>query len=910
MAQAGVALSTPSRKQVIDLPLFMLRVAGMPIHELLRMRIPLTMKCLKEMTENQRWIEANTQWIIEKIEQEVPKQKDDKIRNQLIQYKRDIFNNRFPKKRSDHFHSVLPSSLLEQMKQWEEVWLTIKKLKEEASQHFPQELTKNREVLQEIIQDPNLLRGVVLTSRDLYYKVKKYIETPIPKQKARLRKVEYSLSKYISRVAAKTSPFSTFTSVGIGEWSSEHKDGKLHIASLQHKSHVQLNYANLLRVVDGLVKQPAVRKHLSYKVNPTLIVDEGKVKYIRRLDDSQRRARVFKTLETPVSLNLNPAIQAVFSILQSEDQGKIGFIELAKRLTEQLSTAPENVEKFLHQLIDLAILVPDLHLYEQTNEIIPSILELIKEWPEEIAQRTGSRLQDMEDILAQYGSASVEERAAYLQRVKEIYRDICTDLQIEISETSLGLLVYEDAILQEKSSFSLDNWKEYLNDLVAYQSIAPIFDVKFRIQSAIAQKFIEMYGEDGVCDKPGQFLSTVVPTLTEFYSAFLPTALPKDLELKNELKPIRILNELQREMGELLLERFKNEQEEVHLTHEELTSFAERIPKEIARRPLSHDCFVQLVSRSDGEDLLVLNQMYLGNTTFFTRFLSYFPEEEITQLLRNYLSTLYEKEGVLAEISGVYGFNANLHPPLTPYELSLPMLSPTRDKGEKINWEDLVMVYNKEKDRVILRHPELGEVTTLFLGTLIPMLIPFVVNFMATNFSNGHFSNWFHLFAEQKLTEEEKQQVRVYPRISVGRVVVARKKWIFPRSQLVYREARDDEFSYFTRVHEWRKKWDLPDRLFFRLAAERQSEESTFSLDPQATANTEEIDFTDFKPQYLDFENPLLVRMFGKMIADNSYYVIMEEMLPDIDNLALSSDGSSYVSELLVELSRPGLREE
>ncbi len=445
---------------------------------------------------------------------------------------------------------------------------------------------------------------------------------------------------------------------------------------------------------------------------------------------------------------------------------------------------------------------------------------------------------------------------------------------------------------------------------MAYQSIAPIFDVKFRIQSAIAQKFIEMYGEDGVCDKPGQFLSTVVPTLTEFYSAFLPTALPKDLELKNELKPIRILNELQREMGELLLERFKNEQEEVHLTHEELTSFAERIPKEIARRPLSHDCFVQLVSRSDGEDLLVLNQMYLGNTTFFTRFLSYFPEEEITQLLRNYLSTLYEKEGVLAEISGVYGFNANLHPPLTPYELSLPMLSPTRDKGEKINWEDLVMVYNKEKDRVILRHPELGEVTTLFLGTLIPMLIPFVVNFMATNFSNGHFSNWFHLFAEQKLTEEEKQQVRVYPRISVGRVVVARKKWIFPRSQLVYREARDDEFSYFTRVHEWRKKWDLPDRLFFRLAAERQSEESTFSLDPQATANTEEIDFTDFKPQYLDFENPLLVRMFGKMIADNSYYVIMEEMLPDIDNLALSSDGSSYVSELLVELSRPGLREE
>ena len=66
----------------------------------------------------------------------------------------------------------------------------------------------------------------------------------------------------------------------------------------------------------------------------------------------------------------------------------------------------------------------------------------------------------------------------------------------------------------------------------------------------------------------------------------------------------------------------------------------------------------------------------------------------------------------------------------------------------------------------------------------------------------------------------------------------------------------------------------------------------------------ENVDFTDFKPQYLDFENPLLVRMFGKMIADSSFHVIIEEMLPDIEELALIDEGKGYVSELLVELSQ------
>lgn len=904
MTKAGLSLATPLKKKVHDLPLFMLRVAGLPIDELQGMRIPSTIDLLDQMVQKKKWIASHTQPIVDQIEQEVPKQESDKIRNQLIQYKRDIFNHRFPKKNSQYFVPFLSDGLCDQMKQWEDVWKAVQELEVAAEQQFERDLVTSREVLQAVIQDPHFLGGIVLTSRDLYYKVKKYIETPVSKQKARLRKVEYALSKYISRVAAKTSPFSTFTSVGIGKW-TEQKNGMVSVPSLALESYVQLNHANVLRVVNGLIKHPDVKKHLSYKVNPTLIVDEGKVKYIRRVDDSKQRARVFQTLETPVSLNYTPAIQAVFSQFHSSAKVDIQYMDLLNTLADSLSTAPENVAKFLNQLIDLSILVPKIELYEQTEDIIQSVLSLIEQWPVEIARQTGERLQEMREIVANYSSATMDQRASALQRLKQIYQTICTDLEIEISETSLGLLIYEDVVLKEQASFSKEHWKTYLDDLAAYQEIAPIFDIKLRIQSAISQKFIELYGEDGVCEKPGQFLSMVIPTITDFYPAFLPNAMPEDIELKNEIESIRVLNELKREFGDLVRKRLMEKKDEVHFTREELASFGSRIPEMIAKRPLSHDCFVQLVSRGEGKDRLVLNQMYLGNATFFSRFSPYFDEEEFAEELRKHLLSIYGAEGTLAEVSGVYGFNANLHPRLTPYELALPMLSPTRPEPEnQIDWQDIVMVYNKEQDRVMLRHPVLGEVTTLFLGTLIPMLVPFIVNFMATNFSNGHFNNMFHLFLEQGLTEEEQQQVRIYPRVSVGQVVVARKKWIFPRSQLVLRETRESDFSYFVRIHEWRKKWNLPDRLFFRMSPARDQEGSPFSVDPQSSEAAENVDFTDFKPQYLDFENPLLVRMFGKMIADSSFHVIIEEMLPDIEELALIDEGKGYVSELLVELSQ------
>ena len=150
-------------------------------------------------------------------------------------------------------------------------------------------------------------------------------------------------------------------------------------------------------------------------------------------------------------------------------------MDLLNTLADSLSTAPENVAKFLNQLIDLSILVPKIELYEQTEDIIRSVLSLIEQWPVEIARQTGERLQEMREIVANYSSATMDQRASALQRLKQIYQTICTDLEIEISETSLGLLIYERCCVKGAGNFFKQASESYLDDFADYQEMRLLF---------------------------------------------------------------------------------------------------------------------------------------------------------------------------------------------------------------------------------------------------------------------------------------------------------------------------------------------------------------------------------------------------------------------------------------------------
>lgn len=202
-------------------------------------------------------------------------------------------------------------------------------------------------------------------------------------------------------------------------------------------------------------------------------------------------------------------------------------------------------------------------------------------------------------------------------------------------------------------------------------------------------------------------------------------------------------------------------------------------------------------------------------------------------------------------------------------------------------------------------------------------------------------------------TVEVPPRVVHRPRITVeGRLVLARRRWLVPGVLFPQREGDESAADFFVRVQRWRAEHGLPGVAYLRIAplpdpaARKPGEPAADAALPDAqeaamgedvpTAADGEADAAEeapaaeapdgdaaagaapaparprtagsrdlHKPQFMDFGNPLLVGLLGKMAANLRHFqVVVEERLPDRDGLA-PGEGGSYVSELVVQLDFP-----
>jgi hypothetical protein len=117
------------------------------------------------------------------------------------------------------------------------------------------------------------------------------------------------------------------------------------------------------------------------------------------------------------------------------------------------------------------------------------------------------------------------------------------------------------------------------------------------------------------------------------------------------------------------------------------------------------------------------------------------------------------------------------------------------------------------------------------------------------------------------------------PRISVDRLVIARESWSFSASELGFVNNEEDHRRFLETRH-WMQERGLPRFVFVRVPVE-------------------------VKPFYLDFDSPVYVEIFCKMVRRMlaSYRVgepiTITEMLPTPDQLWLhDAHGRTYTSEL------------
>ena len=138
-------------------------------------------------------------------------------------------------------------------------------------------------------------------------------------------------------------------------------------------------------------------------------------------------------------------------------------------------------------------------------------------------------------------------------------------------------------------------------------------------------------------------------------------------------------------------------------------------------------------------------------------------------------------------------------------------------------------------------------------------------------------------------------KIIIHPRISFNnKIIINRKEWIIPAKLLPFKNHNESESEYFVRIQIWRKEMGLPEVVFSHLLPH----------DPQYKDNSKpkkKLARDDYKPQYINFLNPFLVRLFEKHLDKVIDTIRFVEMLPGSDQL-LKINEKKYVTEFVVQL--------
>ena len=139
----------------------------------------------------------------------------------------------------------------------------------ELENKFNEELICIRENIKTLSKETVLTNGLVLSAPSVLDRIASYQKKEIARFRKKEKQTERTIVQYLTRIATKTSPFSTFTQIGLAEikeQSSLIENAKL----TSNQSFVRINNYILKRFKDSIVQNRTLVQGLRIVVNSTL----------------------------------------------------------------------------------------------------------------------------------------------------------------------------------------------------------------------------------------------------------------------------------------------------------------------------------------------------------------------------------------------------------------------------------------------------------------------------------------------------------------------------------------------------------------------------------------------------------------------------------------------------------------
>ncbi len=933
-------------------PYTLARIGGDTFDRWQQIQFPKTNKALNELIELKREVKRRKESLCKELLQHIRSLQDNSVQNNIQNVRRNVFNDRRVKdKELNKIRAHLPIDLLNELTEY------LKKAQEISSKNssyediFDKELSSKREELKEIIQSEVLQKGLLLSSKSLLSQSENYISKPVGAFRKKEFQTERSLLQYLSRIYTKTSPFSTFTNLAIVNFNGIEGQHGQHInKSKRVETHIRLNNLLLKYLLDLFKNYRDLYIHLPLRINPTITLENESFVYLTNNNNVESFQRIPQ----------NPVIDFMLEEISNYKEGMI-FGELRNKMAEAVDASQEEIENYIKQLLDVGFLEynfrvsgidPDWDkklitvLQFELGSKVPILTELIEE------------LKKIRHLGNDYAIAKLDDRKRILNEAFDSFSGICMKIHkkaglpeveresekerlekwkankkkatgnqeetdaskasdkqevfIHKSYTSFHFkpeqIFYEDTTRNSSISINQSSCEEIIAKLSELLNHLRLFQGHVREKEKMKEYFL-------------QKINSSKSDILHFYEAYYRDIKKpeKEAEEKESNESVNGLpenpgnkkyqntsNSSQRDLIQKWQSEIKKvidlsgDSIDIDVNHlQKLNSKIDFKNTDVTKN--SYGSFLQFFEE-DGQMKAVVNSTFSGYGKMISRFLHIF-DEEVTRTVRRWNMDLSENT-IFAEDCDSSYFNANLHPPLMPYEVRIPGGHNSLESENQIPITDLEIKYDKKEDRLkLVSKTKEKEVNVFDLGfqghlgrsQLFLLLEKFTYAEHLSPSGLTHAIN-SEIALKHKEGTNKHDKVLVFPRIVFDKkLILQRKTWTVKKEALPFKENNESEWEGYRKVNEWRLKLDLPAEVFVFINPAKWGRPTAKEKEAMKRLTKD-----DYKPQYINFNSPFMVCLFLKLIKRVPSSMKITEMLPNSNQL-LKIDNERYVSEFMVQ---------
>lgn len=736
-----------------------------------------------------------------------------------------------------------------------------KELKITLESFFEKVNLEKQEQLQSISKAINLQQALPLSSIVFSKQYLKYLDKSPSHFHKKEQQVQQKIFQFLTRTAAKVSPFSSFTPVCYGQIEKVENNCFFDTSGIDLKLKKQLEWNNYLLEIfkSTFIEHNEILPFLKIDLNATIKSKEQEYEFLI----NQQNIEKFQKLEK------QPILEIFENILLS--QIDLSINELVDEILEEVAAEKEEIIDFIKQLIDIGFLEIHFSFNQKSSIWLEELINFSGELP--LLKKFGIPVfQKMLLHLEQFKSASINERIKILENsfieIQQLLKHLGNDINITDFKTAISpeQMIYEDTAYEGLMKIDGSKTEVLVEQLNGLLSSLNFIKGKERLQ--IKEFFDLNYSENDVV------------SVLDFYENYHKNG---KNQLENEkvesiISEGVVLKGWAKAVEELLIQKYQNDGEIIL----NLSDF-QKINNQLNIQPESLKgaalcCFVQLFE-SNEKQYGVLNAVSLGFGKMTGRFLDLMPNDFYENL--KHFNKNGSKKILKVENTDASFFNANNHPLLLDYELVVDRKVNQHSEKEQISIVDLSIKSCGES--LIIWHNKLKKQVMIFdLGIQAPKGRSPLYQFLQ-NFSPVVPTLYYLEIAIERFVKRLNLKNQFSPSIYFENWVLKRKTWTIGNLGKLKKVGDFSNLEAYQNWLEWRFENDFFDKSYFIKKAEKEDNQPSRKR----------------KPVYINFHNfhALNNHFYERDLTSESLQI--QEMQPN-ENALLKISNSNYTAEFVL----------